>query len=718
MSNIHNLNLAFSMFVFFLGIEIAAGYGRDILKPNKYPRVILISSVLIFIILILTILSISIMLNEKTGYFAIDLNIILTKLFPDYNLYLFIRIFLLVFGIGTLGCMSTWITAASKGFVYVFEENSLLCWFSKKNKNDVPFRLLILQAVIITLLCLSFALQSTIYLADVMLSQFVMQMYLIVYIIVFISAIKLRYRYPDIPRPFKIPFGNVGIWILGVIGIIGSCIAILTGFYLPLQLTGKNYPLIVAVFFVLIILIVLILPAIIYSKNIKLLIFDKSDNSNNKEYKIALTLVVLGIAAYFVKYFLNIILTRHLGAHEYGDLAVFLKLVVILSLLILVGTNNSAKKYLSKYFNKRDINNSIDFIKWNFHIVYKAFIIYILFLFVLYILMGVLHVLNIKDFFSHHYVFYYISVVPLASVAVLFSSYILSNKWPVLFFFFRKIAVFVVMLILIGGGILFYNVKINLNNIGIFLLVSYIIVIVAELVFISRISTEHNIFSGSIDFKGKVKKSKERKQWLSDSFRMIGSQLIFNLIWAIDLFILEGIHHSEHDVGYYAAMLVLINILLITPSAITTLLIPRITHFVSEKKFGELQNNINLINLMNIAILTILLILLLVFSETLLLFFGKGYNSAEIPFIILCFTYYIASVFVPAGKVLTFVETGLQFKVSVIELIIVIILGVVFTWFWGLTGIAVSVMISILFKSLCTYIILKRKLPIKPFTLF
>ena len=121
---------------------------------------------------------------------------------------------------------------------------------------------------------------------------------------------------------------------------------------------------------------------------------------------------------------------------------------------------------------------------------------------------------------------------------------------------------------------------------------------------------------------------------------------------------------------------------------------------------------------MNFAILTVMLIILLTFSEDLLLLFGKGYNSAEIPFIILCFTYYIASVFVPAGKVLTFVETGIQFKVSVMELIIVVVLGVIFTWFWGLTGIAVSVLISILFKSLMTYIILKRKLPINPLSLF
>jgi amino acid transporter len=35
----------------------------------------------------------------------------------------------------------------------------------------------------------------------------------IAYIAVFPALIRLRYTHPDVPRPYRIPFGNVGAWV-------------------------------------------------------------------------------------------------------------------------------------------------------------------------------------------------------------------------------------------------------------------------------------------------------------------------------------------------------------------------------------------------------------------------------------------------------------------------------------------------------------------------
>ncbi|HJO93903.1 MAG TPA: amino acid permease [Victivallales bacterium] len=717
-TSIRNLFFAFSIFALFIGIDAPANYGKVILKPGRYPRAILVTGVLIFIILFVFIFTTSIILSHKSDYFVFNLHITLSETFPSYNFDFLIRVFDLILAIGTIGCTCIWLMTVSKGFVRVIEDSRLFSIFRKENKNNAPVRFFVLQAVITSFLCLLFTLQPTINLAEVMISQFFLQLYLILYIIIFITSIKLRYIYPDIRRPYKIPFGNAGIWGVAIIGIIGSGIAIFISCYYPLKFTRDGHPVIISIFFSIVLLLVLLMPSLVFIKKLKILVFEKSDHSNNSRSKVALTLIILGISAYFVNYVLNVLIARHINASQYGNLAVFLRTVVIVSLLLLLGTNNSVNKYLPKFFINNDRDNIKKFVHWNWFVIRKTFTIYIFALFILYLIMGILNFLGIKSFFSYPYVFYYLAVAPFASLTVLFSSYILSNKWPMLFFFFRKIAVAFIMLALMGGGVLFYNVRINLYSIGVFIFTSYFLVILLELIFINKIYREHKFQFIVNSMKEIVHGAKDKSKWLSDSFKMIGSQLILNLIWAIDFFILETMHSYDNDVGYYAAILVITNVLLITPSAITTFLIPKITHYVEEKKYKELQVNINLINLLNISILAVLLILLLIFSKFLLLIFGKGYDSAEIPFIILCFTYFLAAVFIPTGKILSFLDTGIQFKINIIELIIVIILGVIFTLMWGLTGIALSVFISISTKSILAYINVKRKLKINPLSLF
>ncbi len=51
----------------------------------------------------------------------------------------------------------------------------------------------------------------------------------------FAAAIYLRYKKPEVVREYKIPFGNVGIWVLGVLGILSCTGAVILGFIPPSQ---------------------------------------------------------------------------------------------------------------------------------------------------------------------------------------------------------------------------------------------------------------------------------------------------------------------------------------------------------------------------------------------------------------------------------------------------------------------------------------------------
>ena len=60
------------------------------------------------------------------------------------------------------------------------------------------------------------------------------------YILMFIAAIRLRYVKPQVPRPYRVPYQFRGMWVLSLMGIIGSIFAIILAFVPPTQLHVGN----------------------------------------------------------------------------------------------------------------------------------------------------------------------------------------------------------------------------------------------------------------------------------------------------------------------------------------------------------------------------------------------------------------------------------------------------------------------------------------------
>jgi amino acid transporter len=45
----------------------------------------------------------------------------------------------------------------------------------------------------------------------------VISMVTITYVLIFPAVIKLRYKYPDVERPYRIPGGTIGLWVAGIL---------------------------------------------------------------------------------------------------------------------------------------------------------------------------------------------------------------------------------------------------------------------------------------------------------------------------------------------------------------------------------------------------------------------------------------------------------------------------------------------------------------------
>lgn len=80
----------------------------------------------------------------------------------------------------------------------------------------------------------------------------------------FAAAITLRYRRPNVERPFRLGRGNGLMWFLGGLGFCGSLLAFVLSFIPPSQIaTGSK-----SVWFLVLIIgaiVVVVIPFIIYA---------------------------------------------------------------------------------------------------------------------------------------------------------------------------------------------------------------------------------------------------------------------------------------------------------------------------------------------------------------------------------------------------------------------------------------------------------------------
>lgn len=108
------------------------------------------------------------------------------------------------------------------------------------NKYGMPKNILLVQAILVTIFAFIILYTPSLSSAYWILSALSAQMYLTMYILMFISAIVLRYKKPHVPRTYRIPHPHKGIWIVSSMGIIASIFGILVGFFPPSQLRVGN----------------------------------------------------------------------------------------------------------------------------------------------------------------------------------------------------------------------------------------------------------------------------------------------------------------------------------------------------------------------------------------------------------------------------------------------------------------------------------------------
>lgn len=222
------------LFLIFGGLEMSAVHAQDVNNPRKsYPVAIAISTIIIVVVLSTAALSIATVVPRDKIHLASGSIEAIRYFLDKYNLDKFTSVIAFLMTIGSIGTISTWIVGPSKGLLSTARHGELPPLLQKKNKKNMPSSILIGQAIIVTLLALVYLYMPSISSTYRMLFSLSAQMYLIMYLLMFISGVVLRYKYPTVKRGYKIPFGNYGIWVVSIIGILSSLLAMSFGFFAP-----------------------------------------------------------------------------------------------------------------------------------------------------------------------------------------------------------------------------------------------------------------------------------------------------------------------------------------------------------------------------------------------------------------------------------------------------------------------------------------------------
>ena len=265
LTKMDNLVLASSIFLFYAGMEMMGVHVMDVNNPSKnYPKAIIIGSLATVCIFVLGTFALGFIIPAKDINLTQSLLIGFDNYFRHFHISWAGPVIAVALMFGVLASVLTWVSGPSKGIFSVGKAGYLPPFFQKTNSQGVQSNILLVQGGIVTLLALLFVVMPSVQSFYQILSQLTILLYLIMYMLMFSAAIRLRYKMKDTPRPFRLGKGNALMWIIGCVGFCGSLLAFVLSFIPPGQIaTGSS----TVWYSVLIIgcLVMVVIPYIIYA---------------------------------------------------------------------------------------------------------------------------------------------------------------------------------------------------------------------------------------------------------------------------------------------------------------------------------------------------------------------------------------------------------------------------------------------------------------------
>ncbi len=237
LTRLDNIVFLGGLFLAFAGLEVSSGYAGEVKNPQKnYPRAIILAAIITFFLFMLGALAIGIVIPKSDISLVSGLMAALTIFLENFHMSWILPVLGVLLVYGAVAEVNSWIIGPVKALYTTTVHGNLPPIFQVTNKKGVPTNLLIFQGIIVTISSLVFLTMPNLSSSYWILSALSTQIYLVMYIMMFLAAIRLRYSKPDVPRAYQIPHPHKGMWVVASLGIFSSLFAIFLVFIPPAQI--------------------------------------------------------------------------------------------------------------------------------------------------------------------------------------------------------------------------------------------------------------------------------------------------------------------------------------------------------------------------------------------------------------------------------------------------------------------------------------------------
>jgi glutamate:GABA antiporter len=237
-AGLSSLVLIVNNFLSYSGMEMNAVHVGSLRNPAKeFPRAIFMAMGLVLLIFILPALAISWIVPAEELSLTAGVMQAFDAVFAEFGSQWLTPIIGIMLVAASLGGMLTWLAGPSKGLLLISRQEGYLPPFLQRlNKNGVQQNILVTQGIVTTVIALMYAFIPDVSSAYWVFSVITTQVYLIMYLLMFVAAVQLRRKDPDHPRGYRAP---MLVGLCGV-GFTASLAALLVGFVPPSQFESGN----------------------------------------------------------------------------------------------------------------------------------------------------------------------------------------------------------------------------------------------------------------------------------------------------------------------------------------------------------------------------------------------------------------------------------------------------------------------------------------------
>jgi len=260
---IASIVLVVNSFFTYAGVEVNAVHIDELRNPGRdYPRSIFLALGLCLAVFIFPTLAISWVVPSGQISFTAGVMQAFNRLLTHFGIAFGVPVIAIALAAGALAGLLAWLDGPSEGLLRIGRQQGFLPpYFQRVNRQGIEVRILATQGVVITVIALLYAFIPSVSHAYWIFAVMATQVYMIMYVLMFIAAIRLRRSQPDHARGYRAP----ALRLLCVIGVISAAAALVIGFVPPSQF-GHSDPAVYAVLILAGILLIGVIPPLLMDR--------------------------------------------------------------------------------------------------------------------------------------------------------------------------------------------------------------------------------------------------------------------------------------------------------------------------------------------------------------------------------------------------------------------------------------------------------------------